>query len=178
MHPSLRRSAAMAIRAAHDAFENFPLQPRERDAVPDHHADRRDFVASHAVELEDDRIVQPAVDAGMLVEVGIDEGAVTGTVSLRVLFDACRYCAGSLAFIVCQPVELLARFTHAVPRSGRLVPEAECLRHLVFAASPAPLHSSTVASWGAKGVARCGGVARREGIEPPSFRLEGGCLIS
>jgi hypothetical protein len=61
--------------------------------------------------------------------------------------------------------------------AGCGVLDEEILDRFYLAAPSTPFHDLIVARRGASVMARSQGVARPEGIEPPSFRLEGGCLI-
>ena len=135
----------------------------------------RSLCAAHMIELKEQRVRNPAVHTGVIAQPRVDELAVSSTIPrVAIYLTALKF---GRSMIIFAPIGLLTQLTTRVPSTGYSVLEEESLDRFQLATPGAPLHRRSVLRRCASRVAACGAVVRPEGVEPPSFRLEGGCLI-
>jgi len=132
------------------------------------------------VELENDNVCYAAVNAGVIPQELDDKSTVYRPLMLSSRIQR-RAKRRTIVAIVFRIRVVLAGSAIRLKSIGATNSPCESFEGLEFTATSTPFHVCSIANACASMVAFCARirtrVARPEGVEPPSFRLEGGCLI-
>jgi hypothetical protein len=174
--PRFRRFASMTVGAADDAFEDLRVQGCQARTFADQDADLPTLPPMHVVELQNDGVIDSAIDARVLAEVCLYESSVARAIP-RYPFVARGVIGGAILAVIPAHILALTHLADRVTSARRFVSKRKLVDQLRLTAAPSSLHGESVRQLGASRLALPEELARPEGIEPPSFRLEGGCLI-
>lgn len=140
----------------------------------DNFADRRPLGTANMIEFEKPRIRKTAVDARVISEVLVNQQTVASAIPpISLILPGLQL---GMSVIIEAPIRLLALFTPCMSPTRRSILDGKRIKRFCSIAPVAVFHDANIATSNASVLAP-EDVARPEGIEPPSFRLEGGCLI-
>ena len=177
------RPPAVTVRAADLAFRDFLRDPVSTPSPSYQCTHRAPLIPVNVVKFKYDDIGLAAIDARVLRKIVVDEAPIqraVATVMRRnpVVQELCR-----MPGVVGSAINARAVSADRLPRTHCLDAKTIFLKRLPFAASPTPLHRSddngrVCQQYRTQMVRRLRRhKVRPAGIEPTSFRLEGGCLI-
>ena len=170
---------SVTICAPHIAFRDFSLETGDRRRECDEFCNVCALPTADVIEFEHERIGDAAINACVLLEVFANECTVTRAGGACV--PSQRFANDRRLRVVSRIIRICASPTERLQSVTRTAPYVKVSSRFPLSAPPTTLHWVIIPFASANTVAHpwrpARGTTRPAGVEPASFRLEGGCLI-